>query len=206
MTKTKKWLIGGLCFMGLYSLLQDNSGKTTAHNQNIQQQETREHQQESENIYAKEETENKNWAKEIDQALSDDSQEKRKAISLSEQCVISKGILKEGGELIHFLISPFPDLKKADPKTFSDRKAVLFNPKLTEFKSKYAFPSPLFAESEELLFYASNGKMAIGNLANELMWMVNAKTSKEKSKHKENTKVYRKFIQELENAIKEKCK
>lgn len=203
MAKKKKWLTIGLCVMAIYSVLRANSDEIKAHNQKVLQQEAIAKEQKR----IEQELKNISAEKEIDQVLSEESQqEKRKAIPLNEQCLISKGILQDGGELINFLISPFPDLKKADPKKFSDRKAILFNPKLTEFKAKYQLPIPLFAEDEELLFYASNGKLAVGNLANELMWMINAKTSQEKSKYKENIKVYRNFIQELENAIKEKCK
>lgn len=199
MTKKKKWLIGVLCFMAVYSVLRANSDKVTTDNHSALPETTSMVEEQTKP------TEDKQLIQESVQA-AEQLEEKRKAIPLSEQCVISKGILQDGGELIDFLISPFSDLKNADPKKFSDRKVTLFNPKLTEFKAKYQLPTPLLAEDEELLFYASNGKVAVGNLANELMWMLNAKTSQEKSKYKENAKVYRKFIQELKNAIKEKCK
>ena len=198
-TKKKKWLTGVLCFMAIYTVLRANSDKAITHNQNALSNTVSTVQ---EQIKPKEE---KPLIQESIQ-IAEQVEERRKAIPLSEQCVISKGILTDGEELIRFLVSPFSDLKTADPKKFSDRKVTLFNPKLTEFKAKYSLPSPLFAEDEQLLFYASNGKLAIGSLANDLRWMLNARTAKEKNKWKEDAKVHRNFIKELENAIKEQCK
>ena len=199
MTKKKKWLTGVLCFMAIYTILRANSDKPVTHNQNALPDTVSTAQEQTKP------TEEKPLVQESIQTTKQ-VEERRKAIPLSEQCAISKGILNDGEELMRFLLSPFPDLKNADPKKFSDRKALLFNPKLTEFPAKYSLPSPLFAEDEQLLSYASNGKLAFGNLANNLMWMLNAKTAKEKNKWKEYAKVHRNFIKELENAIKEQCK
>lgn len=199
MTKKKKWLTGVLCFMAIYTILRANSDKPVTHNQNALPDTVSTAQEQTKP------TEEKPLVQESIQTTKQ-VEERRKAIPLSEQCAISKGILNDGEELMRFLLSPFPDLKNADPKKFSDRKALLFNPKLTEFKAKYSLPSPLFAEDEQLLSYASNGKLAFGNLANDLMWMLNAKTAKEKNKWKEYAKVHRNFIKELESAIKEQCK
>lgn len=199
MTKKKKWLTGVLCFMAIYTILRANSDKPVTHNQNALPDTVSTAQEQTKP------TEEKPLVQESIQTTKQ-VEERRKAIPLSEQCAISKGILNDGEELMRFLLSPFPDLKNADPKKFSDRKALLFNPKLTEFKAKYSLPSPIFAEDEQLLSYASNGKLAFGNLANDLMWMLNAKTAKEKNKWKEYAKVHRNFIKELESAIKEQCK
>ena len=199
MTKKKKWLTGVLCFMAIYTILRANSDKPVTHNQNALPGTVSTAQEQTKP------TEEKPLVQESIQTTKQ-VEERRKAIPLSEQCAISKGILNDGEELMRFLLSPFPDLKNADPKKFSDRKALLFNPKLTEFQAKYSLPSPLFAEDEQLLSYASNGKLAFGNLANALMWMLNAKTAKEKNKWKEYAKVHRNFIKELESAIKEQCK
>lgn len=199
MTKKKKWLTGVLCFMAIYTILRANSDKPVTHNQNALPDTVSTAQEQTKP------TEEKPLVQESIQTTKQ-VEERLKAIPLSEQCAISKGILNDGEELMRFLLSPFPDLKNADPKKFSDRKALLFNPKLTEFKAKYSLPSPLFAEDEQLLSYASNGKLAFGNLANDLMWMLNAKTAKEKNKWKEYAKVHRNFIKELESAIKEQCK
>ncbi|HHF6569617.1 hypothetical protein [Haemophilus influenzae] len=122
-----------------------------------------------------------------------------------EQCLIAKGILKDGQKLINELTAPFESLKKIDLKTISDRKIKIFNPKYTEFKKKYYIETPIPVD-KTILHLAYNAKVGIGMLANQIVHFSRLKNKEEKSKLRDLMRISSlQSIQKLEDIVKEKC-